>query len=734
MQGVGFRPHVYRIARKLKLTGWVQNNALGVLIEVQGLAAAIFLSELVIALPPLAKIDDIQSKAIALVEDETIFLIRASNSGVIRSIISPDTSICNDCLNELFEPRSRYYRYPFLNCTNCGPRFTITRNLPYDRCQTAMDEFPLCCACYKDYSLPTNRRYHAQPTACAACGPRLSTSIETISQALLEGKIVALKGMGGYQLLCNARNEDAVLKLRQRKNREAKPFALMVVNSESAESLVDVSIHAKKNLLSQSRPIVLLRKKENVLPQLIAPGLAFLGVMLPSTPLHYLIFNTLIGSPDGCDWLDNIQPQVLIATSANLAGNPLLINDEEAHKELSAIADLIVTYNRKIIARVDDSVIKLTNDKPMYVRRARGFSPESIRLPYAIPTTLALGGHLKNTFCITRGNEAFISQHIGSLTNKATIEFFHESLAHWIRFLDVKIERIACDLHPDFYTSWLANEYNIPVFPVQHHQAHLAAVAAEHHLLEPALGLALDGYGYGSDGQAWGGELCLLEKDSFKRLGHFYPIPQPGGDVASREPWRMAAAVLQLLGKNGEIAKRFSDKTHASLVATLLENNFKFPMTSSCGRWFDAASALLGVSSTSQYEGQVAMQLESLVTKPTILPKGWIIRQNQFNLLPLFNHLLDIAPIAGANLFHGTLIAGLTDWLLSQAKKTAIKIVLLSGGCFLNQVLAEGLSKRLMDCGLKVYFPLRLPPSDGGISLGQAWVAGNNSIRNALCV
>lgn len=734
VQGVGFRPQVYRIAHQLGLTGWVQNNASGVLLEVQGLSASSFLSQLLSSLPPLAKIDDIQTKNVALIDNENTFQIITSKAGVARTIISPDTAICCDCLSELFNPQSRYYRYPFLNCTHCGPRLTITRKLPYDRCQTAMDEFPLCQACTTDYSDPTNRRYHAQPTACIKCGPQLSSTIEVISQTLMEGKIVALKGVGGYQLLCDARNEAAVIRLRQQKNRETKPFALMVANSESAERLAEVNDKAKRLLMSHARPIVLLQRKDESIPWSIAPGLSHLGVMLPSTPLHYLLFNALAGYPDGCEWLNVFQPPILIVTSANLCGNPLIIDDNEASNELDCIADLIVSYNRKIVTRVDDSVIRLINDSPVFIRRARGFAPEAIKLPFAIPTTLALGGHLKDTFCITRGNEAFISQHIGSLTNKATVEFLHESLTHWLRFLGVKLERVACDLHPDFYTTRLADEYGLPVIGVQHHHAHLAAVAAEHHLLKPVLGLALDGYGYGIDGGVWGGELLLLENNIFRRLGSFHPLPQPGGDIAAREPWRMAAAILHRLGKNELIAQRFSDEPQAISVAKLLESKIQLPTTSSCGRWFDAASALLGVNTISHYEGQAAMQLESLVTKEEALPNGWNFDNNQFNLLPIFMHLLDLDSITGANLFHGTLIAGLADWILSWKKKIATRIVLLSGGCFLNKVLTEGLTKRLTQNGLHVYFPQRLPPNDGGLSLGQAWIAGNYATKGLLCV
>lgn len=712
VQGVGFRPHVYRVATALELTGWVQNTPLGVLLEIQGNNTASFLTNLTSALPTLARIDSIESKKISLKPDEFMFQINASQTGASSTLLSPDTSICNDCLTELFDPKSHYYRYPFLNCTHCGPRLTITRALPYDRAETAMAEFTLCIQCRKDYLDPLNRRYHAQATACARCGPTLSMPIEAIATALLAGRIIALKGLGGYQLLCDARNECAILKLRQRKLRATKPFALMVVDCAHAASLVALPQNAANLLMSAARPIVLLKKKDTTLPQSIAPELSHLGIMMPATPLHYLLFHALKDQT------------VLVVTSANLSGEPLIIDDTEARVKLSGIADHIVSYNREIITRADDSVLRLINNTPTFIRRARGYAPEPIKLAQAIPSTVALGGHLKNTFCITRDNEAFVSQHMGSLTNKATIDFFHESLAYWMRFLNINIERIATDLHPDFYTTQWAQSYNLPVIPVQHHHAHLASVAAEHHIFGPALGLALDGYGYGTNGAAWGGELLQLNHPNVQRLGSFLPLPQPGGEMATREPWRMAAGILDRLGKTDDIPKRFAAHPQALQLATLLKTNPHLPLTSSCGRMFDAASALLGINTQSHYEGEAASQLESMVTTPTVFPDGWHIDNDQFSLLPTFNYLLKLDPISGANIFHGTLIAGLAEWLKTWSKRTDIKIILLSGGCFLNQVLSKGLYQQLTQHDLKVYLPHQLPPNDGGLSLGQAWIAG----------
>lgn len=725
VQGVGFRPTVYRIAKKLYLTGWVQNNSAGVLIEIQGNRACEFLDLLKANIPPLAHISNIEIKPVYLKINEDNFEIVKSKQGKACTIIAPDVGTCFDCLQELFDPQSRYFRYPFLNCTHCGPRFSITKKLPYDRCYTAMKAFPLCQDCEKDYTNPENRRYHAQPTACAKCGPRLSLSIADIAQHIVQGKLIALKGLGGYQIICDARNQDSILKLRHRKNRTTKPLALMVANSKSAQQIVELSEPAKALLESAARPIVLLRKKEEILPFTIAPGLNHLGIMLPYTPIHYLLFNAFAGDPDTCAWLDEIQSMILVVTSANSGGNPLVIDDNSAEHELKTIADTIVSYNRQIITREDDSVVRLINDAPMFIRRSRGFVPTPIQLPFAIPPTLAVGGHLKNTFCLTRGDEAFISQHIGSLTNKATIDFFHESLNHLLKFLDMQPERIAHDLHPDFYTTRFAQNYGIPAYPIQHHHAHLASVVAESGIKQRILGLALDGYGFGTDAGAWGGELLLLDNASFERLGYFYPLRQPGGEAASREPWRMAASVLHCLGRGDEISTRFSEYPQAHALSYVLDKNINCPITSSCGRLFDAVSALLGIQLISDYEGQAAMRLESLVTQLQILPKGWRIINNNFDMLPTLSVLADIdCPITGANLFHGTLIAGLRDWIVGKCREMAIDMVVLNGGCFLNQVVSEGLTRILREAGISVFLPRNLPPNDGGISLGQAWIAG----------
>ena len=719
VQGVGFRPYVYRLANSFALTGFVRNDAIGVVIEIQGANCDDFISAMKKNLPPLAIIEKIKSSEVPTILDEKNFSIFQSQlSAEVVAKISPDVGICKDCLHELFDSNSRFYKYPFLNCTNCGPRLTITNKLPYDRAKTSMKSFDLCENCQMEYSDPASRRYHAQPIACEKCGPGLSTSISDIAERIKEGDIVAVKGVGGYQLICDATNELAVEKLRKRKVRESKPLALMFLNAKSTEPFVKISSQEKTLLEGWQRPIVLLKQIEKTLPEAIAGDLSELGVMLPYNPIHYLIFHALSDSPDGHNWLEERNNIALIVTSANIGGEPLIVDDDEAYLSLTKIADLTVSYNRKILTRVDDSVMRVVDQAPYFIRRARGFVPTSIRLVKKVAPGIAVGGHLKNTICITRDDEAFVSQYLGDMDNPASIEFFHETLAHLSKILNVKPEFIAHDLHPDFYTTQYAQDLGLPIFAVQHHHAHLLSVAAEHHIVGPALGLALDGYGYGEKGEAWGGELMLLDGGEYQRLGHLKNMFQPGGDVAAREPWRMAVSFLHQM--NLDVKKYFKD---SEALINLLNSAIVIPQTSSCGRLFDMASSLLNVCHINRYEGEAAMRLESLVTTPKVLKDGWTIKNNQLNLFPLLEYLLKCDVVDGANIFHGTLIAAFTDWIVKNAKQQNIKNILLSGGCFLNKVLAEGLLSNLRSQNLNPLLPHKLPPNDGGISLGQVFRA-----------
>lgn len=725
VQGVGFRPHVYSLAQHYQLSGWVLNDGDGVTLEIQGDQTEAFITALEQQPPPPARIDHIAVEEIPIVATQG-FVIRRSQGGEVVTSIPPDSGVCPACLEELFDPGSRYYGYAFLNCTHCGPRYTITRRLPYDRPNTTMAEFPMCPACSAEYHDPSKRRFHAQPTACPACGPQLSMSVAEILERILAGEILALKGLGGFHLVCDAGNEEAVQRLRQRKQREEKPFAVMVANQASAAQWVALDNASRALLDSPQRPIVLCSKQNtDTLAPGIAPGLAWLGLLLPYTPLHYLIFHQAAGQPNGTAWLTEPQPLKLVMTSANPGGEPLVIDNAEARQRLGDIADAIVDHDRDILVRCDDSVMRVTDGRPGFIRRARSYVPRAIKLPRAIPPTLALGGHLKNTVCVTRGDEAFVSQHIGDLDNAATLRFFQETVQHLLAILDVRPQRVAHDLHPDFHSSRYAQGLGLPTYPIQHHHAHLAAVAAEHQISAAAVGVALDGFGLGDDHSPWGGELLYCDGPRYQRLGHFSPLRQPGGDLAAREPWRMAAGVLHQIGRADEIAERYRDQPAAARLRQLLDQDINCPRVSSCGRLFDAACGLLGLRPRASFEGQAAMLLEGMVSQPQILEGGWAISDGQLDFTPLLTELIDCEPGYGANLFHGTLIEALCDWSARAARAMHTEVVLLNGGCFLNHILASGVMAGLRGRGLTPLLAQQTPPNDGGLSLGQAWIAGN---------
>jgi hydrogenase maturation protein HypF len=730
VQGVGFRPFVYGLAVRLGLSGWVLNDGAGVSVEVQGSGdnLAAFLAALRGEAPPLARIDTVEAADLPPDPALSGFFIRHSSAGrAVLTGVAPDAAVCPACLTELFDPQDRRYRYPFLNCTHCGPRYTITRRLPYDRPQTSMAGFPLCADCAGEYADPADRRFHAQPVACPVCGPKLSHSIEQVLGFLRAGKIVALKGLGGFHLACDARNGAAVERLRRVKQRNAKPFAIMVAGAASAARFVAFDDDERALLQSPARPVVLGRRREDG-PELspdIAPGLAWLGVMLPYTPLHYLLFHEAAGRPVGLDWLETAQELTLVMTSANPGGEPLAIDNAEAARRLAGIADVVVDHDRDIVIRADDSVMRKLAGAPAFLRRARGFVPAPIKLSRPQPPTLAVGGHLKNAVCVTRGDEAFLSQHIGDLDNAATLGFFEETIAHLLHVLDVTPQIVAHDLHPDFLSTRYAEGLGIPCVPVQHHHAHVGAVLAEHQIDGPAVGLALDGFGLGSDGGAWGGELLFVDGGRFERLGRLAQLAQPGGDAAARQPWRMAAAALHRMGRADEIPVRFSASGPADGVRRMLDKGLNAPLTSSCGRWFDAACGLLGVRATAGYEGEAPMALESLVRRPFCGGTPWRIDGGALDLTPLLERLLSVGSVEeGADLFHGGLIAALIAWTLPELRARGMDFVVLSGGCLMNAVLAEGLAAGFAAAGVRALLPRLAPANDGGLALGQAWVAG----------
>ncbi|WP_377807306.1 carbamoyltransferase HypF [Azospirillum sp. A29] len=727
VQGVGFRPHVHALAGRFGLTGWVLNDPQGVLIEVQGGGVAAFQAALSAEAPPLARIDAVECDVVPPVSGEVSFAIRHSlSAGAVATGIGPDAAVCPACLAELFDPADRRHRYAFLNCTHCGPRYTITRQLPYDRPQTAMAGFRLCPDCLAEYEDPANRRFHAQPTACPVCGPRLSHRPEDIVAALRAGRIVAIKGLGGFHLACDATRADAVERLRRVKQRNGKPFALMVANTESAIRHVWMDADEQALLEGVASPIVLLRRRSDA-PELapeIAPGLAWLGVMLPYTPLHYLLFHEAAGRPDGTGWLDLPQDLTLVMTSANPGGEPLAIGNAEARDRLAGIADLIVDHDRDIVIRADDSVVRKLAGAPAFLRRGRGHVPEPIRLARPVPPVLAVGGHLKTTVCVTRGDEAFLSQHIGDLDNAATLGFLEETVAHLLHILGVEPVAVAHDRHPDFQSTRFAEMSGLPAVPVQHHHAHVAAVMAEHRIEGPAVGLALDGFGLGEDGGSWGGEMLLVDGLRSERLGSLAPLAQPGGDVAARQPWRMAAAALARMGRADEIASRFAAHGPAEGIRRMIERGINAPFTSSCGRWFDAACGLLGVRAVAGFEGEAPMALESLVRRTRVADGTWRIDGGELDLTPLLERLLIVADaVEGAELFHGTLAAALVDWTLPMLRVHGLGRVVLSGGCLMNAVLAEELVAGFRAAGVEALLPRLAPANDGGLSLGQAWAA-----------
>ncbi|MBK9595460.1 MAG: carbamoyltransferase HypF [Rhodocyclales bacterium] len=768
VQGVGFRPFVYRLAQELNLAGWVRNDGEGVDIEAQGAAQSLeaFLVRLETEAPPLASVTSVEATA-APSSDARSFEIKVSRHGTANTSVTPDSATCPDCLAELFDPANRRWRHAFINCTHCGPRYTLTRHLPYDRPHTSMAAFAMCPACRREYDDPADRRFHAQPNACAECGPRLSMRdaageqfdaddpiAETLAR-LQRGEIVAIKGLGGYHLACDASNAEAVARLRERKNREEKPFAVMFANAASIAPYAEVSEAERALLESRERPVVLLQKREGcdeALPG-IAPGLGELGALLPCTPIQFLLFHEAAGRPAGTDWLAVPQRLTLVMTSANPGGEPIVREDDEALGRLAGIADAYLMHDREIVTRVDDSVVRVVSgvgaayrprlpaaeDRGEYaaptvqfIRRARGYTPQAIKLAKSGPSVLATGGFLKNTICLTRGDEAFLSQHIGDLDNAPTCRALEETAQRLMDLLEIEPELVAHDLHPDFHSTRFACDFargrGLKSIAVQHHHAHIAAVAAEHGATGPLLGLALDGVGMGTDKGVWGGELLQVDNERFARLGHLRALALPGGDKAAREPWRMAAAALFALGRGGEIKERFPQQRAAGAVAMMLGGNAHTPPTSSCGRWFDAAAGLAGVREVAAFEGQAAMLYESQAAQHgevDAMEGGFLLgKDGTLDLLPLLARLADERNTGfAAALFHATLAEALAAWVERAAQECGIRRVALGGGCFLNRILSAGLRRRLEAQGFEVLEARQAPPNDGGLGLGQAWVA-----------
>ncbi|HXQ64679.1 MAG TPA: carbamoyltransferase HypF [Steroidobacteraceae bacterium] len=742
VQGVGFRPFVFRVATELGLAGSVCNDGSGVAIDAQGESTSLheLTARLEGAPPPLARIDAIEIEDCAPEPGRAGFAVTETRGSRATTAIGHDTATCPKCLAELFDPGDRRYRYAFTNCTECGPRYTVTRSLPYDRIATSLAPFPLCAACQAEYVTPDDRRFHAEATACPQCGPRLALAdgtgdadpIAATLSLLRGGSIVAIKGLGGYHLACDARSPSAVARLRARKAREEQPFAIMAANAASLEPLVVLGGDERALLESAGRPIVLLRRRPDAREALpgIADGCEQLGVMLPYTPIHFLLWHEAANRPRGTDWLRQSQPLLLVMTSANAHGEPLVTDDAEALDRLTGIADAWLLHDRAIVTRCDDSVMRVRGGRGRYVRRARGAAPRAVALGRPGPVALGLGGYYKVTACVTRGAEAFLTPHIGDLDVAATRRALDAAVEHLLRLTDVRPALVAHDLHPDFYSgrlaARLAAEWQVPLIGVQHHHAHVAAVLAEHRIDAPVLGLALDGIGFGTDGGAWGGELLRLDGADAERLGHLRTLPLVGGDRAAREPWRMAAAALHALGRGAEVATRFAGQPAARLVIQVLEREGVAPRTSSLGRWFDAAAGLLGLKAVTSFEGQAAMLLEGQAARATARAGGQLhsIEAGVLDLLPLLAPMVDATDVAQAAAdFHAALARALGDWVQAAAIATGIRTVACGGGCFQNDVLSRALRRELDARALTMLEAEAVPPNDGAISLGQCWVA-----------
>ena len=750
VQGVGFRPLVLRLSKELKLTGWVRNDALGVEIEVCGTQenVELLIQRLHKDAPPFARIDAISSRYTGSVSVSDGFYILDSRGGRAATMIGPDTVICRDCLHDMFDSKGRRWRYAFANCSHCGPRYTICRNLPFDRDRTTLKPFVMCKKCKAEYTRPEDRHLHAEGNCCAKCGPQLALldaageaqNGDAIAKAfalLKQGKIVAIKGPGGFQLVCDAHNPEAVALLRQRKHSPVKPFPVMFANALSATAYVQVSVGEPGLLNLPERPIILLRKRSSCDRDLpgAAPGLVWLGVVLPFSPLHYLLFHEAAGRPEGTGWLDKAQTFALLSSSGNPPDEPPAIENEEAVERLAGMADAFLVHDREIVTRCDDSIACSGPGGLQLARRARGYVPRGIKLLQAGPPILALGGQTKNTVCITRGDEAFVSHHIGDLLNPQTCNFFEETIMHLLKVLEVSPALIAHDLsagnHATRFAAQLARQRGIPMLGVQHHHAHIASILAEHHVAEPVLAIALDGVGMGTDGTIWGGELLRVDGACFERLGHLRPYSIGAGAYTSTAPWCLAAAMLQAMGRGDEIEARFADQAQAVQFAHDLASGENCQSTTSMGRLFDAAAGMLGICREADFSGQAGLMLEGLAERfGEIAPArgGWQIADGGLDLRPLFALLADEKDAArGAALFYATLVEALSEWLCAVAP--AGSKVAAGGGCLQNQVLGRGLRTRLGEQGLHLIEARRMPPNDGGLALGQAWVAQQYLMR-----
>jgi hydrogenase maturation protein HypF len=738
VQGIGFRPFIYNLAQKHLIRGWVVNNEKGVLIDAESEDGNLqfFIGDIPKLAPPLARIESFDVRYVEPLGYATFEIKKSEESQEKFVLISPDVATCDQCLSELFSPQDFRYRYPFINCTLCGPRFTIIEDIPYDRSKTTMAPFTLCPVCQKEYDDPADRRFHAQPNACSVCGPSLllddrdgkeavGNPIERTLGLLENGSIVAIKGLGGFHLACDAKNEEAVSLLRSRKFREDKPFAVMCRDVEEVKEHCEADEEEEKLLFSVERPIVILRRKtDSSIAHAVAPYQNTLGVMLPYSPLHYLLLNGSL--------------KTLVMTSGNVSDEPIAYKNEEARRRLRAIADYFLFHNREIHTRCDDSVTRVFEGKPYVLRRSRGYVPSPVKLPFPVEMILACGGELKNTFCLTRGQYAFVSHHIGDLENLETLASFEEGIEHFKKLFYIEPKAVAYDLHPDYLSTQYA--FSIPDLPkvgVQHHHAHVVSVMAENGIEGDVIGVALDGTGFGLDGTVWGGEFMKANLRDFDRLAHLKKVPMPGSSMAVKEPWRMAMVYLsaafgeETTSLKIDLVKRI-DLHQWDILQRAIERKINSPWTSSMGRLFDAISSLLSIRDEVHYEGQAAIELE-MIAAPEV--KGQYLFQIDREEKPMVIDLretvrsvvhdltenISASEISGK--FHRTVASLIINTCEIIRSKEGLNRVVLSGGVFQNVLLLSLVTRGLKDLGFEVYTHHLVPANDGGISLGQAVIA-----------
>ncbi|MCO5198292.1 MAG: carbamoyltransferase HypF [Anaerolineae bacterium] len=734
VQGVGFRPFVYGLAQRYGLTGFVGNDSNGVFVEVQGTPESLdaFRSSLVTAAPPLAHIDSVAVTVLPVQHETTFVIVRSKSTASANTLISPDVAICADCLRELHDPLDRRYQYPFINCTHCGPRFTIITDIPYDRPLTTMAGFRMCAVCQAEYDDPLNRRFHAQPNACPLCGPqlwlehagqRIEKDVLGAAQALLvSGHIVAVKGLGGFHLACVAHEEGLLVQLRERKGRVDKPFAVMARDMAAVQRFAVVSAQEAHLLLSKERPIVLLRKREpSPLSRLVAPGNGHIGVMLPYTPLHELLLTEAL--------------PVLVMTSGNVADEPIVKDNGEARIRLAGLADALLMHDRPIHMHCDDSVVRMSGTELLPIRRSRGYAPFPVKLPWAVPPVLAVGGELKATFCITKEDYAFMSQHIGDMENWETLVAFEAAVDHFRHIFRMTPTLIAYDRHPGYLSARWAQQYagDAAVVAVQHHHAHIASVMAEngHGGARPVIGFSFDGTGYGDDGAIWGGEVLLADYRGFERVSHLRYIPLPGGDAAIKRPYRTALAHLRAAGVDWDTA--LSPVAACSVVeqgvlAQQLETGLNCVPTSSFGRLFDALAALAGVRQVVTYEAQAAIELEALAAPGITSRYTFALMDGFFDAAPVIREVAtDVVAGVSAEIiaakFHNAIIDLIVNLSLQLRTQTGLNSVALSGGVFQNATLLKLVIAALEESDFDILTHRLVPPNDGGLALGQAMIA-----------